>query len=99
MAMRGLNQAGSGRTGQDGAATKQSLEPRPGLIANGFGLRRRPGVPGTGNTWRWFFSGVWLVYLIAPVSDLFGHRNGVLWIAGGLAIAIVFAVLYVPVVA
>jgi two-component system, NarL family, sensor histidine kinase DesK len=117
MAMRGLNQAGSGRTGQDeaafagagpaqdvaaaqdGAAAEQSLEPRPGLVANGFGLRRRPGVPGTGNTWRWFFSGVWLVYLIAPVSDLFGHRNGVLWIAGGLAIAVVFAVLYVPVVA
>src|SRR3984885_11383375 len=117
MAMRGLNQAGSGRTGQDeaaiagagpaqdeaaaqdGAAAEQSLEPRPGLVANGFGLRRRPGGPGTGNTWRWFFSGVWLVYLIAPVSDLFGHRNGVLWIAGGLAIAVVFAVLYVPVVA
>jgi two-component system, NarL family, sensor histidine kinase DesK len=112
MAMRGLNKVGSGRTGQDEsaitdaagpeqgeAAADLSLEPRPGLVANGFGLRRTPGVPGTGNTWRWFFSGVWLVYLIAPVSDLFNHRNGVLWIAGGLAIAVAFAVVYVPVVA
>ena len=125
MATRGLNQVGSGRTGQDesaiadaaargtdesaiaGAAVPgpdeapadHSRGPRAGLISNGFGLRRRPGVPGTGNVWRWFFSGVWLVYLIQPVGDLFGHHHGVLWIAGGLAIAIAFCAVYVPTVA
>ena len=26
-------------------------------------------VPGTGSPWRWFFSGIWLVYLIQPVAD------------------------------
>src|SRR5580658_1489607 len=93
MAMRGLNQAAA----RDEAAADQSLELRPGLFANGFGLRRTPGVPGTGNAWRWFFSGVWLVYLISPVSNLFGHHHGVLWIGGGLAIAIAFCALYVPV--
>jgi two-component system, NarL family, sensor histidine kinase DesK len=82
---------------QDEAAADQSLELRPGLFANGFGLRRTPGVPGTGNAWRWFFSGVWLVYLISPVSNLFGHHHAVLWIGGGLAIAIAFCALYVPV--
>ncbi len=53
-------------------------------------------VPGTGNTsMRWFFSAVWLVYLIAPVSGLFGHRHGVLWIAGGLAITLAFCTVYI----
>ncbi len=112
MATRGLNKVGSGRTGQDEsaiasaavpgtdeAATDHSRAPRAGLISNGFGLRRRPGVPGTGNPWRWFFSAIWLVYLIQPVGDLFGHHHGVLWIAGGLAIAIAFCALYVPTVA
>jgi hypothetical protein len=48
-------------------------------------------VPGTGNNqWRWFFSAIWLVYLVGPVSDLFGHRHGVLWIGGGLAITLAF---------
>jgi two-component system, NarL family, sensor histidine kinase DesK len=53
--------------------------------------------PGTGGTLRWFFSAIWLVYLVQPVSDLFGHRHGVLWIAGGLAITVAFCALYVPV--
>ena len=112
MATRGLNKVGSGRTGQDESAIASAAvpgtdeaaadhfrAPRAGLISNGFGLRRRPGVPGTGSMWRWFFSGVWLVYLIQPVGDLFGHHHGVLWIAGGLAIAIAFCVVYVPTVA
>jgi hypothetical protein len=78
------------------AAPDHSHEARPGLFGNALNLRH---VPGTGSPWRWFFSGVWLVYLIQPVSDLFGHDHGVLWIAGGLAIAIAFCVLYVPTVA
>ena len=53
-------------------------------------------VPGTGNNpWRWFFSAIWLVYLIGPVWDLFGHRHGVLWIAGGLAITLAFCFVYI----
>jgi two-component system sensor histidine kinase DesK len=43
---------------------------------------------------RWFFSGIWLVYLIQPVSALFGHHHGVAWIAGGLAITVAFCVTY-----
>jgi two-component system, NarL family, sensor histidine kinase DesK len=59
------------------------------------GLRARL-TPGTGGALRWLFSGIWLVYLVAPVSGLFGHQHGALWIAGGLAIAAAFAVIYVP---
>ena len=51
-------------------------------------------VPGTGSPMRWFFSGVWLVYLIQPVGKLFGHHHGVAWIAGGLAITVAFCVIY-----
>ena len=85
MAMRGL---GRGRTDHDEAPPL-----RPGAVtsAQGAGF-----VPGTGNnSMRWFFSAVWLVYLIAPVSGLFGHRHGVLWIAGGLAITLAFCTVYV----
>ena len=51
-------------------------------------------MPGTGSPMRWFFSAIWLVYLIQPVSGLFGHHNGVAWIAGGLAITVAFCVIY-----
>jgi two-component system sensor histidine kinase DesK len=51
-------------------------------------------VPGAGSPMRWFFSGVWLVYLIQPVGELFGHHYGVAWIAGGLAITVAFCVIY-----
>ena len=64
-------------------------EPGPATIA--FGERY---VPGTGSPMRWFFSGIWLVYLIQPVSALFGHHHGVAWIAGGLAITVAFCVTY-----
>ena len=47
---------------------------------------------------RWFFSAIWLVYLIQPVSGLFGHHNSAAWIAGGLAITVAFCVTYVAVV-
>jgi two-component system sensor histidine kinase DesK len=54
-------------------------------------------VPGTGNNpWRWFFSGIWLVYLIQPVADLF-HRHDAAWIAGGLVITLAFCGIYLPV--
>jgi len=54
-----------------------------------------PYTPGTGSNWRWLFSGVWLIYLISPVIDLFRH-GGALWIAGGLVIVIAFCVIYMP---
>ncbi len=54
-----------------------------------------PDTPGTGSHWRWLFSGVWLIYLISPVIDLF-HHGGVLWIAGGLVIVVAFCVIYMP---
>ena len=63
----------------------------PGPATTAFGERY---VPGTGNPMRWFFSGIWLVYLISPVSALFGHHHGVAWIAGGLAITAAFCVTY-----
>ena len=58
----------------------------------GLAALRQSGVPGTGSPMRWFFSAIWLVYLIQPVSELFGH--GVAWIAGGLAITVAFCVIY-----
>ena len=64
---------------------------RPGLDTGGFGQHH---VPGTGSPMRWFFSAIWLVYLIQPVANLFGHHHGVAWIAGGLAIAVAFCVIY-----
>jgi two-component system sensor histidine kinase DesK len=65
-----------------------------GLLTIGLSDRH---VPGNGSPWRWFFSGVWLAYLIQPVSDLFQHDHGVAWIAGGLVIAVAFCVIYLPV--
>jgi two-component system sensor histidine kinase DesK len=46
---------------------------------------------------RWVFSSIWLVYLVQPISQLFGHQHGVLWIAGGLALTAAFCVIYIPV--
>jgi two-component system, NarL family, sensor histidine kinase DesK len=90
--------AGTDTASTDTASTDttDNAVTRPGLVRTAlFGMR----APGTGSQWRWFFSAVWLVYLIQPVSYLFGHHHGAVWIAGGLTIAIVFCVLYVPTVA
>jgi len=57
---------------------------------------RQQGVPGAGSPWRWFFSGVWLIYLIQPLSELF-HGHGALWITGGLLLVATFCALYMPV--
>src|SRR5271163_1671820 len=77
------------------AAPDEAPAYRPGLLTTGLGLLR---TPGTGSPLRWFFSAIWLVYLIQPVHALFGHDHGVLWIAGGLAITVAFCVIYVPTV-
>src|SRR6516164_1711500 len=83
------NEAGqedqSSRTGQDGT--------EPGLLTSVLSDRH---VPGSGNSrWRYFFSGVWLAYLIQPVADLF-HHGGAAWIAGGIIITIAFCAIYLP---
>src|SRR5580700_8476792 len=88
MAMRSTEAAGN--------ATNRA-EPdwrEPGLITSAFGEGH---VPGTGGPWRWFFTAVWLVYLIGPVAALFGHHHGVAWIAGGLAITVAFCAIYLSV--
>jgi two-component system, NarL family, sensor histidine kinase DesK len=54
------------------------------------------GVPGAGSPWRWFFSGVWLIYLIQPVAELFKSHDAA-WIAGGVVITLAFCVIYLPV--
>ena len=54
------------------------------------------GIPGSGTRWRWFFSGVWLAYLIQPLSELF-HHHSALWIAGGFLITAAFCAVYLPV--
>jgi len=67
----------------------------PRVFTSAFRDRLPPGTPGTGSSWRWLFSGIWLIYLIQPVIDLF-HHGGALWIAGGLAIVVAFCVIYMP---
>ena len=57
--------------------------------------------PGSGGGGRYFFIGIWLIYLVQPISTLFstshGHGHGVLYIAGGLLITAVFCGIYLPV--
>src|ERR1700733_7864563 len=87
MAMRGL---GSGRTHQDGAVPQEAT---PNEATTAKTLRF---VPGPGNrSMVLFFSAVWLFYLLAPVSGLFGHRHGVAWIVGGLVITLAFCIVYI----
>jgi two-component system, NarL family, sensor histidine kinase DesK len=88
----GSDEATRPRTGRtDGPGAGESQWHRPGLVTSALAWRR---VPGTGGSQRWFFAGIWLVYLVSPVADLFGHDHGVLWIAGGLAITATFCVIY-----
>jgi two-component system sensor histidine kinase DesK len=56
------------------------------------------GAPKHGRALRFLFTGVWLVYLIAPVYQLFGHHHSALWIVGGVAIAVAFCAIYVYVI-
>ena len=89
----GTDEATTPRTSQTGGgAAGETRRHQPGPVMSALGLRR---APGTGGSTRWFFAGIWLVYLISPVSGLFGHHHGVLWIAGGLAITAAFCVIYV----
>jgi two-component system sensor histidine kinase DesK len=49
--------------------------------------------------WRVSLTAVWLVYLVEPVSGLFGHRHDALYIAGGMAIIGAFCVIFVITIA
>jgi len=56
---------------------------------------REQAIPGSGSPWRWFFSGIWLAYLIQPISNLFDRHDPV-WIAVGLVLAAAFCAIYMP---
>jgi two-component system sensor histidine kinase DesK len=73
------------------AQMSDSRGPMP-LGATGRALSR------PARTMRFLFTGVWLVYILAPVSQLFGHQHSVPWIVGGLLIAVAFCIIYVYVV-
>ena len=61
----------------------------------GLGLRD---LSRAGRIWRVSLTAVWLIYLIQPVSGLFGHHYGTLYIAGGLAIVAAFCVIFVALI-
>jgi two-component system, NarL family, sensor histidine kinase DesK len=86
------SEAGPGRNPAD--SVQNAAAPEDRVLTDAFRDRH---VPGNNNPWRWFFSGVWLAYLIQPVAELFKHHHGVAWIAGGLVLTIAFCVLYLPV--
>jgi two-component system, NarL family, sensor histidine kinase DesK len=85
----------AGQLGQKDQASRTGQDwTEPGLLTSVLNDRQ---VPGSGSSrWRYFFSGVWLAYLIQPVSDLF-HHHGAAWIAGGIIITIAFCAIYLPV--
>ena len=86
------------RAGQSATWADQTEGCQPSPVTNGRGLLRTPGSGQTGHAQRWFFSGIWLIYLISPVSDLFRDHHDPLWIACGLVIAIAFSAIYVTIV-
>jgi len=62
---------------------------------------RRPtwfGIPKAAGFWRLLFSGIWLVYVAKPISGLFDHRYGALYIGGAIAIVAVFCVIYLSLI-
>jgi two-component system sensor histidine kinase DesK len=90
----------AGRTGhasQSATLVGQTEDGGPSPVTNARGLLRTPGSGQTGHAQRWFFSGIWLIYLVQPVAGLFSGHHGPLWIAGGLVITIAFCALYLPV--
>jgi len=86
----GVTQRSWVRTELDARARRGPMKLPPGMASTML--------PGNGSPLRWFFSSIWLVYLIQPISELFGRQHGVLYTAGGLAIAAAFCAVYVPIV-
>ena len=84
--------AGSGRAGSGRAGSgRVNRDWDDAVLAEA----RTQGIPGSGGRWRWLFSGIWLAYLIQPISALF-DRHDPAWIAGGLVIAAAFCAIYLP---
>jgi two-component system sensor histidine kinase DesK len=68
--------------------------------AAGWNAQRGPGeITRAARIWRVSLTAVWLVYLIEPVSGLFGHHHAALYIAGGIAIIAAFCVVFVAMIA
>jgi two-component system, NarL family, sensor histidine kinase DesK len=87
-------EAATGRTVETGQGIRAGTARRRATLLS-TATAAEPYTPGTGSSWRWLFSGVWLIYLISPVIDLF-HHGGALWIAGGLVIVVAFCAIYMP---
>lgn len=79
-------------TGSDAIGGCAEQDGRPSLTQSG--LRGRSW-PGSGGPLRWFFTGIWLVYLIQPIGALFSRHHTVLWTAGGVTLAVAFCTVYV----
>jgi two-component system, NarL family, sensor histidine kinase DesK len=91
----GAGMSGSDRTSARDRGSGRGDTRRPSITYSGIRGRL---APGPGGPMRWFFSAIWLVYLIQPVSGLFGQHHSAAWIAGGLAITVAFCITYVAVV-
>jgi two-component system, NarL family, sensor histidine kinase DesK len=95
LAMSATGESATPRTtGEAASRGTREAGPRTGLFGGALGLQRIA-VPSV--AWRWFFSGIWLLYLIGPVAALFSQGHGALWIAGGLTITAAFCAIYMPV--
>jgi two-component system sensor histidine kinase DesK len=81
--------------GDDGTVACGAAAGRPGLRLSGLAGKLGPA---SGGPMRWFFSAIWLVYLIQPVAGLFSRGHSGLWIAGGVVLTLVFCTVYVTVV-
>jgi two-component system sensor histidine kinase DesK len=77
----------AGTGGKDAATTGLTAAGGPGEITR------------AARVWRVSLTAVWLVYLIEPVSGLFGHHHDELYIGGGLAIIAAFCVVFVAMIA
>jgi len=51
-----------------------------------------------GSQWRRIFPSIWLIYLVPLVAGGFGHRHSLPLVAAGIALGLVFGVIYVGVV-
>jgi two-component system sensor histidine kinase DesK len=82
-----------------GASTKARREPRARVPIGGTGLVYSgvTGKPAIGQSvrWRLLFSGIWLLYLIQPISKMFSDHRGAWWIAGAFILVAVFSALYI----
>jgi two-component system sensor histidine kinase DesK len=54
--------------------------------------------PSRSRFWRVFFSGIWLIYLIQPVVNSWGHGHSALFTGGAIVIVLSFAAAYIAVV-